>query len=121
MIFAAQLVNEDGEEITVADWNGIYFTLPGLANLAASMLDLYYIDNESERETAGDSFVPHYTHISGEQITFETSSQFYSKSPLFSKTPNYTSYAVLTSAEGTAANSPTLNAAGLTWYHLSNN
>lgn len=121
VIFAAQLVNSDGDALTIADWNGIYFTLPGLQNLAASMLDLYYIANEADRATQGDAFEPDYQPISGEQITFVTRSQFFNQSPLFSTTPNYTVYAVLTSAEGTAAESPIENAAGLTWYHLNEN
>ena len=117
VIFAAQLVDVDGNAITVASWNGVYFTLQGLKNLAAKMLDMYYIEPGTGTADVPAKFVP----ISGNQITFMTASQFFQTNPLFSDTPNYTVYATLTSATGDDASNPTLNAAGLTWYHLNDN
>ena len=117
VIFAAQLVDAEGNPMTIADWNGIYFTVPGLQNLAAQMLDMYYI----QPGTGVNDIQAKYLPISGEQITFETSSKFFGNSPLFSTTPNYTVYPVLTTASGENASSTTANAAALTWYHLSDN
>lgn len=106
VIFAAQLVNNEGNPVTLAEWNSVYFTLTGLQNLAAKLLDMYYIEPGTGTETVAAVYKP----ITGSQITFITNSAFTGENPLFSETPNYNVYATLTSA-----------AAGLQWYHLNDN
>lgn len=100
VIFAAQLVDEVGNPITLAEWNGVYFTLQGLKILAAKMLDMYYYDSDTKK----------YVGISPDDITFKTSSAFSQTEPLFSTTTNYNVYAVLTDG-----------AASKKWLHLSDN
>lgn len=115
VIFAAQLCDNEGNAVELTEWNGVYFTFTGLKNLAAKMLDMYYI-----KPGTGTAQVPaEYLPISGEQITFITASQYAGTNPLFSDTPNYTVYATLTSKEGSS--SATDNAKGLQWYHLNDN
>lgn len=117
VIFAAQLVDAEGNAIELTEWNGVYYTFQGLKNLAASMLDMYYIKPGTGTQETPAEYVP----ISPNQITFITRSAFYNENPLFSDTPNYTVYATLTTAEGTDATDPIKNAAGVQWYHLNDN
>ncbi|MCH5239369.1 MAG: Mfa1 fimbrilin C-terminal domain-containing protein [Muribaculaceae bacterium] len=110
VIYAAQLCTNDGTPVTIADWNGVYFTLDGLKNYAATTLNMYYKDNQGK-----------YVPIKGSQITFITNSDFKGSGPIFSSN-NYRVYATLTtSTEEDDQNDPINNAAGQTWYHLTDN
>lgn len=99
IIFAAQLVDKTGEPLTIADWQGIYFTLDGLKNHAADMLDMYKEDSDSPTG---------YTKITGDEIDFITSSEFHGYSPIFNL-GNYLIYPTL--AEDATKK----------WYHLNEN
>lgn len=118
IIFAAQLTDGSGNALEFTEWNGMYFTLQGLKNLAASMLDMYYIEPGTGTGDVQPVFVP----ISPDQITFQTYSSFKGLNPIFNESNlNYTVIPTLTSAEGTEASNPTENAMGLQWYHLNDN
>lgn len=118
VIFAAQLCDSEGNAQTIAEWNGVYFTLQGLKNLASQRLDMYYL----EPGTGTGDIPANYLPIKPAQITFITRSKFLGQSPLFVDDQlNYTVYATLTTAGGTQANDPMLNAAGLQWFHLNDN
>lgn len=109
VIYAAQIVKDDGTPVTVADWNGVTFTLQGLKDFAASKMDMYYKNPEGK-----------WTRIVGDQITFITASQFRESEPIFSEKPNYYVYATLTSDKENPTD-PIKNAAGLSWFHLNDN
>lgn len=106
VVYAAQLVNADNEPIEIAEWNGIYFTLEGMQNYAAKMLEMYYNVNE------GTDQPKEYKPITGKDITFITAREFEdgdaynpATSPIF-ETGNYWVYA-------TPLDSDTK------WYHFS--
>ena len=64
VIFAAQLVDKNGSPVTIAEYNGEYYTKEGLLNYAAHELDLYYKDGDT------------YKSVTGEMLTFITHADF---------------------------------------------
>ena len=118
VIYAAQLVEEDGvTPVTVAEWNGVYFTLDGLKALAATMMQMYYL-----KPGTGTAEVPaEYVPISADQITFMTRRAYLGKSTaIFSEPGSYYVYPTLTSSTDPEKNNETDNAASLKWYHHAN-
>lgn len=67
VIFAAQLLNEDGEPITIAEYQGNQLTLAGLKNVIANSLDMYYEEVDEINSTT------ELKKIQPWDITFETS------------------------------------------------
>lgn len=100
VIYAAQLVDNTGKEMTITEWNGLYFTEDGLKNLAVSMLDMWYDKNNGQGE-------PDYKKITANELTFMTRTEFMKNGPIFFN-KNYNCYLTLTTA-----------AMGKTWYHKS--
>lgn len=116
VIYAAQLCDADGNAITIAEWNGVYFTLQGLKELAASMLQMYYNANE------GTELEPDYKPIQPDQITFITRRAYQNdNTAIFSDPGSYYVYPVLTSSQNANEDNNIQNAAKLTWYHHANN
>lgn len=116
VIYAGQLCDKNGNEVTVAEWNGVYFTLQGLKELAASMLQMYYNANENDPNAA-----PDYKPIQPDQITFITRREYQnSNTAIFSEPGSYYVYPVLTSSQDANQDNAMDNAAGLTWYHHAN-
>ena len=116
VIYAAQLVDSEGNEVTVAEWNGVYFTLTGIKELAASMLQMYYISGYEN----DDPSKPLYSPIQPDQITFITRRAYQNASTaIFSEPGSYYVYPTLTSSTAEGADEIT-NAAGLAWYHHAN-
>ena len=96
VIFAAQLVNNEGTPITLAEYNHEYYTLQGLKNLAANNLDLYYKE--------GDSF----KKISPQMITFMTHKEFKNNSTAIGEYGGYLVYFSIDPTTTTNINQ---------WYH----
>lgn len=67
VIFAARLIDETGNGVTIAEYQSKYFTLSGLKNLVAEMLDMYC---ESGKTDANGN---KYEKIRPEDLDFETS------------------------------------------------
>ena len=70
VIFAAQLVDAQGNPVTIAEYNGEYYTKEGLLNYAAHELDLYY--------QVGNT----YKSITGDMLTFITHADFIDSDPI---------------------------------------
>lgn len=71
VIFAAQLIDEDGKEITVAEYDSKYYTIDGLKNLIANSLDLY-TPAEDIKEA---EILSKYRKVKSTDLKFETSYQ----------------------------------------------
>lgn len=114
VIYAAELCDSEGNPQTIAEWNGVYFTLTGIKELAASMLQMYY--------NSGTEADPKYTPISPDQITFITRREYLGENTaIFSEPGSYYVYPALTSNADAPQEDQTMeNAASLTWYHHAN-
>lgn len=64
VIFAAQLVDEDENPVQLAYYNLQYYTIDGLKDLAAHIVDLYYLKDEK------------YLPLEGSQLSFLTQNQY---------------------------------------------
>lgn len=106
VIIAAQLCEEDGTPVTIAEYNQQYYTIDGLKNLAAHNLDLYYKDENGK-----------YQPITYDMLSFMTSTAYTNEQQQTTDSPightgNYISYFTL---------DPETTEGITTWYHLNAN
>ena len=83
VIFAAQLVDEDGNEIEVTEYNHQYYTLEGLKNIAATNLNMYYKEGNA------------YKNITPEMIDFASYTVHYDNATPIGYYGSYESYFTL--------------------------
>lgn len=104
VILAAQLVDSDGEPLSLAEWNYKKYTVDGLLNyLANTVLGNYY------KKTVTEGSTPVYDKISPDDLTFVTAAQLAAEGANYGVTApagdaNYYVYLVLknpTPPEGT--------------------
>lgn len=105
-IFAAQLIDEDGNPVTVAQYEARQYTLEGLKSLIANELDIYTPAPSADGEEIKDASGTIYRKIKASDIDFETASRHNSISGPDNAEKTYNVYFVLTN-----------EAKNKEWYH----
>lgn len=109
VIFAAQVVDEDGEPVSFAEYESRYYTVDGLKVLIANSLDMYREARTDETPVLGSKYVK----ITPDDLDFETSMQHHGEeSP--DATDTYYVYFKLKGNGGGSTATPTV------WYHKFN-